>query len=152
MGKSDVIVLGADHAGYELKEDIKGYFDEKKIKYIDYGTHSRKSVDYPVYGIKVSSAVDCGKFKKGILFCGTGIGLSIVANRFSNVRAALCHDITTASYSRKHNDANVLVLPGRLIGKGLAREIVEVWLNTKFEAGRHKKRVEKINQIGKCIR
>lgn len=147
MNQKDIVVLGGDHAGYELKEDIKKFLREKKIGYKDYGSYNKDSVDYPDYGIKVAGAVNSGRYKKGILFCGTGIGLSIVANRFPNVRAALCNDVTTAFLSRRHNDSNILVLPGRMIGKGLAREVVNVWLKTKFEGGRHLRRLKKIKGI-----
>jgi ribose 5-phosphate isomerase B len=114
---------------------------------IDFGTDTSESVDYPDFGEKVSSAVSTGSVERGILICGTGIGMSIVANKFSRVRAALCNEIYSAKMSRLHNDANILVLGGRIIGKDLAKEIVRVWMSTPFEQGRHFDRVRKITLI-----
>jgi ribose 5-phosphate isomerase B len=143
--KSDMrIALGSDHAGFELKEDLRAYLAAQKIDVLDLGTHSEDSVDYPDLAVKVAEKVARGEVERGLLICGTGIGMSIVANRFAGVRAALCHDLYTARVSREHNNANILALGGRLIGKGLAREILKVWLETEFQGGRHERRLDKI--------
>lgn len=141
------IAIGCDHAGFELKREIISLLDDLRIECIDYGTKGHKSVDYPDIGEKVSEAISSGKIEKGILICGTGIGMSIVANKFPNVRASLCNDLYTAKMSRLHNDANILVLGGRIVGKDLAKEIVRVWVSTPFEGERHCVRLKKITQI-----
>src|SRR3989338_1878855 len=123
-----MIAIGGDNGGFDLKEKIKTFLIERKIEIEDLGTVTRESVDYPDYGIKVSKLVSEGKAERGILVCGTGIGMSIVANKFPRVRAALCHDSYSARMSREHNDSNVLILGGRVIGDELALEIVKVWL------------------------
>lgn len=145
------IAIGADHAGFELKELISKIVEETGHEVIDMGTGSSCSVDYPDYAEAVAQAVSDGKTERGILICGTGIGMSIVANKFKNIRAALCNDLFTAKMSRLHNDANILCMGARVIGKGLAIEIVKTWLNTPFEAERHLKRVEKINIIERKV-
>ena len=144
-----MIAIGSDHGGFDLKEKIKKFLTERKIGVEDLGTVTRESVDYPDYGIKVSKLVSEGKVERGILICGTGIGMSIVANKFPKVRAALCHDSYSARMSREHNDANVLILGGRVTGDELALEIVKIWLETSFSGGRHKSRLEKIEEIEK---
>ncbi|GAB4541100.1 MAG: ribose 5-phosphate isomerase B [Thermodesulfovibrionia bacterium] len=141
------ILIGCDHAGVALKREILPILDELSIDYEDVGTSDELSVDYPDFGEKVASAVSKGEFERGILICGTGIGMSIVANKFPNVRAALCNDIYSASMSRLHNDANILILPGRVIEKEKAREIVRIWFTTPFEGGRHQRRLDKIKAI-----
>lgn len=141
------IGIGSDHGGFELKEYIKEYLDREGISYIDYGTNSIESVDYPDYGKKVSEAVISKKVDKAIVICGTGIGISIACNKVKGIRCALCGDTYSARMSREHNDANILALGGRVIGRDLALEIVSIWLKTKFEGGRHEKRVEKISEI-----
>jgi len=141
------IGVGCDHAGLELKNEIISLLSDLGIECVDYGTNSPKSVDYPDFGEKVSEAVSSGKIDRGILICGTGIGMSIVANKFSNVRASLCNDLFTAKMSRLHNDANILVLGGRIVGKDLAKEIVRTWINTPFEGERHCMRLKKITLI-----
>ncbi len=146
------IALGSDHGGFELKEDLKAYLARPQLKILDLGAFSEASVDYPDVGAAVAQKVSRGEVDRGILICGTGIGMSIAANRFPGVRAALCHDVSTSRLSREHNDSNVLILGGRLIGKGLAREAVEVWLATKFEGGRHQRRLDKIAALEKKIR
>ena len=138
------IVIGSDHAGFELKENIKKYLTSYDL--VDYGTDSTKSIDYPDFGFKVAEAVGNGDFEKGILICGSGIGMSIVANKVNGVRAALCQTKEFAELSRRHNNANVLVLSGRFISYHLALEIIDVWLNTKFENGRHQNRLDKISK------
>lgn len=137
-------MIGSDHAGFELKEQIKGFLEDKGWNVIDVGTHSPESVDYPDFGIEAARIVSRGEAERGVLICGTGIGMSIIANKVRGVRASLINDLYTAIQSRKHLDANVLVLGGRVIGRDLALEIVRVWLETPFEGGRHKKRIEKI--------
>jgi len=140
------IAIGSDHAGYELKEYLKQKLKEKDYHLIDAGTETDASVDYPDFGIKVAKLVSDGEVERGILICGTGVGMSITANKVRGIRAALVYDLYTAIQSRKHIDANILVLGGRVTGKGLAEEIVKVWLDTPFDGGRHKRRIEKIEQ------
>jgi ribose 5-phosphate isomerase B len=143
------IIIGSDHAAYPLKEKIKAFLVEQRIVVMDAGTDSPESVDYPDFGIKVASSVSSGDIKQGILLCGTGLGMSMVANKFPFVRAALCNDLFSAIMSRKHNDSNVLVLGGRVIGETLALEIVKAWLETSFEGGRHQMRLDKFDSIGR---
>ena len=141
----ETILIGSDHAAYQMKETIKTYLENQGCTVQDMGPQGIDSVDYPDYGIKVAAAVSSGKQKRGILMCGTGLGMSMVANRFPGVRAALCNDIFSAALSRQHNDANVLVMGGRVIGDVLAQEIVNVWLGTDFEGGRHQNRIDKFD-------
>lgn len=142
------LAIGSDHGGWELKQDILSFVQKNaNIEVVDVGVTNGNSVDYPDYGRKVAEAVSGGSVDRGILICGTGIGMSIVANRYPKVRAALCHDMYTAKMSRLHNDANILVLGGRVVGKGLAQEIVKTWLETEFEGGRHQIRLDKIRQL-----
>jgi len=141
------IALGSDHAGFELKEEVKRLLAEEGIIFQDFGTFSPDPVDYPDIALPVAEAVKEGNFDRGVLLCGTGIGVSIAANKVPGIRAALCHDTFTARTSREHNDANVLVLGGRVVGPGLAREIVKTWLNTEFTGGRHARRLQKIAAI-----
>jgi ribose 5-phosphate isomerase B len=141
------IGIGCDHAGLELKNEIIRLLSGLDIECIDYGTNSPESVDYPDFGEKVSEAVSSGKIDRGILICGTGIGMSIVANKFPRVRASLCNDLFTAQMSRRHNDANILVLGGRIVGKDLAKAIVRTWMETPFEGERHSMRLKKISRI-----
>lgn len=142
-----LVAIGSDHAGFEMKQDILNLLKELGHECIDFGTDTPQSVDYPDFGEKVSSAVSCGKVERGILICGTGIGMSIVANKFPNVRAALCNELFSARMSRMHNDANILVVGGRIIGRDLAKAIVHTWLTTPFESGRHLSRLRKISII-----
>lgn len=146
------IAIGSDHAGFELKKEIIALLSDLGIESIDYGTNGLESVDYPDIGIKVSEAVSNKKIERGILICGTGVGMSIVANKFPGVRASLCNDLFTAKMSRLHNDANILVLGGRIVGKDLAKEIVKTWINTPFEGERHCIRLTKIKQIEEQLR
>jgi len=143
------VVIASDHAGYELKEQIKAVLEEKGCTVIDVGTESPSSIDYPDFGIKAATLVGRGEADRGVLVCGTGIGMSVIANKVKGVRAALISDLYSAIQSRKHLDANILVLGGRVIGKDLAAEITRVWLDTNFEGGRHQKRIEKIEQYEK---
>jgi len=146
------LAIGCDHGGWELKQEILAFLKNiANIQVADFGPAGKDSVDYPDFGAKVSEAVSKGTMDRGILICGTGIGMSIVANRFPGVRAALCHDHFTAQMSREHNDANVLVMGERVIGKGVAMEIVKTWLDTEFAGGRHQKRLDKITSIEKSI-
>lgn len=146
------IAIGCDHAGIELKEEIISLLKNLNIQFIDFGTDTPESVDYPDFGEKVSEAVSTGKIEKGILICGTGIGMSIVANKFPGIRASLCNELFTAKMSRLHNDANILVLGGRIVGKDLAKEIVRTWVNTPFEGNRHSRRLDKISKIEERLR
>lgn len=143
------IVLGSDHAGFFLKEKIKDFLEQEGYEVIDVGTNSTVSVDYPEYGYKAIEKILKGEAERGILICGTGIGMSIVANRFTKIRAALCHEPFSAQMARRHNDANVLVLGGRLIGDGMAIEIVKTFLTTDFEKGRHERRINLIEEFSK---
>ncbi|RMF80343.1 MAG: ribose 5-phosphate isomerase B [Nitrospirae bacterium] len=140
-----MLAIGADHGGFHLKEVVIRSLERHGVPFVDLGTHDESSVDYPDYAEKVASGVASGDYDRGILICGTGIGMSIAANKFFGVRAALCHNTYTARMSRAHNDANILVLGGRVIGPGVAEEIVDVWLETPFDGGRHARRVEKIH-------
>jgi ribose 5-phosphate isomerase B len=147
------LAIGCDHGGFELKEEIVKFIKpSKNIDLTDYGTTGKDSVDYPDFAKKVSEAVSSGAADRGILICGTGIGMSIAANRYPKVRAALCHDHFTAQMSRLHNDANILVMGERVIGKGVALEIVKTWLDTEFEGGRHQNRLDKIRVIAQSIK
>jgi ribose 5-phosphate isomerase B len=140
------IALASDHAGFELKEYVKGIIEKEGCSFIDLGTHTEDSVDYSDFGFKAAEIVSTGEADRGILICGTGMGMNIVANKVKGIRASLVQDLYTAVQSRKHLDANVLVLGARVIGKGIAEEIVKVWLGTPFEGGRHERRVQKIKQ------
>ncbi len=139
--------IASDHAGFELKEKLKEVFID--VDWLDLGTHSQDSVNYPDYGFAMGEAITDGRVEKGIVICGSGIGISIAANRFPAVRAALCTDTTMARLSRQHNDANVLALGSRIIGLEVAHECVTVFLNTPFEGGRHQKRVGMLGSIRK---
>ena len=145
MGKS--IVIASDHAGYNLKEKIKEFLQKEKYQVIDVGCFSSESVDYPEYGAKAIEKLLNKEVAYGVLICGTGIGMSIVANRFSGIRAALCHEPFSAKMARLHNNANVLVLGGRIIGEVMAVEIVKTFLETSFEGGRHKRRIDLIEKL-----
>jgi ribose 5-phosphate isomerase B len=140
------IAIASDHAGFHLKEEIKKTLDRLGITYEDLGTKDTDSVDYPDYAGKVAHSVQQGD--RGILCCGTGIGMSIAANKFKGIRAAICNDVYTARMSREHNDANVLILGGRTMNdSGLIAEIVKVWIETRFEGGRHQRRLDKIKEF-----
>ncbi len=141
------IIIGCDHAAYAMKEKVKSFLIETGIKVTDIGTFDENSVDYTDFGILVASPVSKKEFERGILICGTGIGMSIVANKFPGVRAALCGGLFSAIMSRRHNNANILVLGGRVIGDVLALEILKAWLETPFDGERHQKRIDKIDQI-----
>ena len=145
-----MIAIGCDHGGLNLKKAILEYLDQNGIACKDYGTFDDASVDYPDFGEMVAKAVVSGECDKGILICGTGIGISLAANKMPGIRAALCTDTFMARMSRAHNDANILALGERVVGPGLALDIVDIWLNTEFESGgRHRQRVNKITEIEK---
>ncbi|MBR5309604.1 MAG: ribose 5-phosphate isomerase B [Oscillospiraceae bacterium] len=137
-----MIALGSDHGGYLYKEELKKHLDEKGIGYVDFGTTSTESCDYPVYAEKVCKAIQSGECEKGILICGTGIGMSICANKFKGIRAAVCGDHFSAEFTRKHNDSNVLCMGARTIGAGVALQLADIFLSTEFEGGRHQKRID----------
>ncbi|PIE70486.1 MAG: ribose 5-phosphate isomerase B [Deltaproteobacteria bacterium] len=141
------IVIGSDHAALGLKETVKTFLSADGYNVVDMGTHEAVSVNYADYAKKVAEAVSSGVYSRGILLCGTGLGMSMAANRYPHVRAALCNDVFSAGMSRKHNDANILVMGGRVIGDVLALEVVKTWLNTPFEGGRHKIRIDSFDEI-----
>ncbi|OGQ33809.1 MAG: ribose 5-phosphate isomerase B [Deltaproteobacteria bacterium RIFCSPHIGHO2_12_FULL_43_9] len=145
---STKILIASDHAGLELKNKIIESVKNKGVVLEDLGTYNTDSVDYPDKAVELSKKITSNEFSRGILICGTGIGMSIVANRFPGVRAALVQDPYSAKMAREHNDANVLVLGGRVVKPEIAMELVDIFLNTKFEGGRHQQRVDKINKIG----
>ena len=140
------IALGCDHGGYELKEELKKYFDEEGISYEDFGCFG-ESCDYPVIAAKLCRQIVAGEYEKGILICGTGIGISMAANKIKGIRAACCSDYFSAKYTRMHNNANVLCMGGRVVGPGLAKELAHVFLTTEFEGGRHQRRIDMLSQI-----
>ena len=137
-----MIALGCDQGGYELMQEVKKHLVERGLEYKDVGTYSSESVDYPIYGKKVAHAVANGECERGILICGTGIGISITANKVKGIRAALCHDVFSAEATRLHNDANILAMGGRIVGPGLALMIVDKFLDTPFSnEERHARRI-----------
>jgi ribose 5-phosphate isomerase B len=138
------IILGSDHAGFDLKEKVKKALDRLGVPFEDVGTQSTESVDYPDYAHRVAEAVEKGRYARGIVVCGTGLGVSMAANRHAGVRAAVAYDEETARLSREHNDANVLALGSRTLEHGMALRILDVWLDTRFEGGRHGRRVAEI--------
>ena len=139
------IALGADHAAYEFKNSVKAYLESLGHEVEDFGTFSSESVDYADYGIAVGEAVASGRCERGVVCCGSGIGISIACNKVRGIRCALCLDAQMAELSRRHNDANVLAMGARLISFEKGREILDVWLSTPFEAGRHQRRIDKIS-------
>ena len=141
------VALGSDHGGYRLKEEIKTVLHEMGIEYQDYGCKSEDSCDYPDIAAPVARAVIGGQADRGILVCGTGIGMSIAANKIRGIRASLCHDVFSAKMTREHNDSNVLALGARVIGSGLAIEIVKTWLAAEYQGGRHARRVAKLSLL-----
>ena len=142
-----MIAIGSDHGGFALKEEIKKHLDENKIPYEDFGTYNTDSVDYPLIAEKTCAAITSGKCDKGILCCGTGIGISMAANKIKGIRAALCSDVYSAKMCRQHNNANVICLGGRVTGRELAFMIVDTYLNEQFEGGRHQKTIDKIHAL-----
>lgn len=142
-----MIALGSDHAGFPLKEAIKKHLEERNIPYRDCGAYDTNSVDYPYQAKKACDLVVAGECEKAILCCGTGIGISMAANKVKGIRAACCTDYFSAKYTRLHNDANALCLGARVIGEGAAMELVDVFLDTAFEGGRHQRRVDQLSEI-----
>lgn len=142
-----MIVLASDHAGYPLKEEIKKHLTEQGVAFIDCGTDSPASVDYAAFAQKACLKITSGEATLGVLCCGTGVGISMAANKVKGIRAACCSDYFSAKYTRLHNDANVLCMGARVIGAGLACELVDVFLSTDFEGGRHQRRVDQITAI-----
>ncbi len=142
-----MIALGADHGGFALKEEIKTYLDSKGIEYKDFGTYTPESIDYAAIAQRTCLSVTSGECERAILCCGTGIGISMAANKVNGIRAACCSDYFSAKFTRLHNDANALCLGGRVVGAGLACELVDVFLSTEFEGGRHQRRVDQISAI-----
>lgn len=142
-----MIAIGSDHGGYALKQAIMKHLEKKGLEYKDYGTYTEDSCDYPIYGEAVARAVSSGECERGIVICGTGIGISMAANKVKGVRAALCGDCYSAEFTRLHNDANILALGARVVGEGLALKIVDTFLETGFEGGRHARRVALISEI-----
>jgi ribose 5-phosphate isomerase B len=141
------IGIGSDHAGFRLKESVRRWLVEHTYSVLDFGTDSEEACDYPDFAIALAEAMAAGDINRGVLICGTGVGMSIVANKFPHLRAAVCHDPTTARFSRAHNDANVLTLGSRITGEMVALDIVNAWLHTPFEGGRHSRRLEKIDGL-----
>ena len=139
-----MIALAADHGGFAMKEQVKQWLEEQKIPYHDFGTLDGASCDYPDMAAAACDAVVSGACEKALLFCGTGIGISMAANKIKGIRAACCSDYFSAKYTRMHNDANALCLGGRVVGAGLAIELVDVFLHTAFEGGRHQRRIDKV--------
>lgn len=144
-----MIAIGSDHAGYALKMKIIQALEEWKIPYRDFGTDNEERTDYPIYAEKVARAVSSDECQKGILICGTGVGISIAANKVAGIRAVVCSEPYSAKLSREHNDTNVLALGSRVVGEELAKMIVRIWLETEFEGGRHQQRIEQIAHLEK---
>ncbi|MCL2677457.1 MAG: ribose 5-phosphate isomerase B [Clostridiales bacterium] len=144
-----IIPIASDHAGYKLKEQVKAFLQARGQETLDYGCPDEQSVDYPDYAALVAAGVGAGKYERGILICGTGIGMSIAANKFPGVRAALCHSVFTAQCAREHNNANILALGARVLSAPEALEMVRVWLETPFAGARHAQRLEKISRLEK---
>jgi ribose 5-phosphate isomerase B len=147
-----VILIASDHAGFSLKEKIKAYLERQGFILKDLGAYSKKRCDYPKFAGALAKLISKGKYKRGILICKTGIGNSIIANRFAGVRAALCYNVSASRLSRQHNDSNVLVLGSVFVNEKLAKRIIKVWLNTEFMAGRHSRRLSQIKNIERKIR
>ncbi len=145
------VIIGSDHAGFDFKQSAINQLKDQKIEVEDVGTHSKEPCDYPDPAMKVAEAVSEGKADRGVLICGSGIGMSIVANKFPGIRAALVHDAETAKLSRRHNDANVLILGERVLDPRRIPEILSAWLETEFEGGRHQRRLDKIKSLEKKL-
>jgi ribose 5-phosphate isomerase B len=143
------IAIASDHAGFELKEKLKKFLESLNYQYKDFGTNNNESVDYPDYALKVAESVSKKEYDRGILICGSGIGMSMVANKIPGIRAALCYNTETAKMSREHNDANVLTIGARMTDGKIAKDIVRIWLKTGFLGERHSRRVKKIEEIEK---
>ncbi|MDY7096265.1 MAG: ribose 5-phosphate isomerase B [Acidobacteriota bacterium] len=147
MSGQKIIAVGADHAGFDLKQALCGFLEQQGYEVKDLGTHSTESTDYPDYAGQVARAVAAGEAERGLLVCGTGIGMAMAANRFAGVRAANCFDTYACAMARAHNDANVLTLAARMLAQPYAEEILRVFLDTAFEGGRHQRRVDKMDSV-----
>lgn len=147
--ENETLAIGCDHGGLELKNAIKEHLETRGIKVVDYGIYEQKSVDYPEIALKVSNAIVSGESRLGILVCGTGIGMSLAANKVKGIRAAACSETFSAKYTRLHNDSQILCLGGRVVGVGLALEMVDLFVDTEFEGGRHQRRVDAVMDIEK---
>lgn len=141
------VAISSDHGGNRLRHEIMELLNELRVEFVDFGPQSDDSVDYPDFATPVAQGVASGQFDRGILICGTGIGMSIAANKVKGIRCALVHDVFSAKATREHNDSNILAMGERVIGPGLAREIVATWLDTDFEGGRHARRIEKLSKL-----
>ena len=141
------LAIGNDHVAVEMKREIKAYLEEKGIEVVDVGTNSTERFNYPVSGYKVAKLVAAGEVDGGVLICGTGVGISLAANKVKGIRACCCSDSFSCEYTRRHNDANALCMGGRVVGAGLACQLVDIFLNTEFEGGRHQRRVDKVMSI-----
>ena len=141
------IAIASDHGGFYLKKSVIAHLENDSWEIDDLGTSNEDSVDYPDYGVKLAESIISKNVERGIVICGTGVGMSIVVNRFPGIRGTLCSDVYIAKMCREHNDSNILIMGGRVIGEGLAFEIVDTWLSTAFEGGRHQRRLDKINEI-----
>jgi len=149
VSNPEKIAIASDHAGREIKDDIVAFLRSEGLTVVDMGVNNDHSVDYPDYGIPVAELVSKGEFSRGVLVCGTGVGMSILANKFPGIRAALVNDVYTSRMVKEHNNANILVIGGRVVGKGLAREIVREWISAEFQGGRHQRRLDKIADVEK---
>ena len=142
-----MLAIGSDHGGYELKEHIKKYLEEKGVEYKDFGCYDESSVDYPDIAEVLCKSINDKECENGILVCGTGIGISIAANKIDGIRAAHCHDVYSAEMTKRHNNANVICMGGRVVGRELAFKIIDAWLGAEFEGGRHQTRIDKIHNL-----
>ena len=141
------LAIGNDHVAVEMKKEIKKYLEDKGIEVIDVGTNSTESFNYPISGYKVGKMVANGEVDGGVLICGTGVGISMAANKIKGIRACCCSDSFSCEYTRRHNDANALCMGGRVVGPGLACQLVDLFLNTEFEGGRHQRRIDKLTAL-----
>lgn len=149
IAENESLAIGCDHGGLELKNAIKEHLEGRGIKVVDHGIYEQKSVDYPEIALKVCNSITSGESKLGILVCGTGIGMSLAANKVKGIRAAACSETFSAKYTRLHNDSQILCLGGRVVGVGLALEMVDLFVDTEFEGGRHQRRVDAVMDIEK---
>ena len=142
-----VLAIGSDHGGFELKQELIKHLEKKGIEYKDFGCYNTDSIDYPLVAKEVATAIANGEYERGVLVCGTGVGISIAANKVKGIRAACCDDHFSVKYTRLHNDANILCLGGRVVGPGVACELIDLFVETEFEGGRHARRVGLIHEI-----
>lgn len=146
------VIIGSDHFGFDLKEVIKEHIESKGIEVVDIGVHDKTPIDYPDIGVALAERIASGEFERGILICGTGIGMAIVANKVPGVRAAVCHDVYSAERARKSNNAQVMTMGAQIVGPELAKKLVDIWLESEFQGGRSLPKVEKINKIDEKYR